>query len=497
MLRFAHRRSSERLLYLMRTAGAEPRLFFATAADSGLRQEIADSLTGDGAIQLVPTVITPGEPLPKLVREHKGSHANNKLFVIDGLSEAIQRAGKDFFPLLADVAGYYTNYGTWCLIWLTDAESRLRLERESARLFQAATYNPTFYSPALVEPKPGSLPELFIPEPMHGDPDGRVAGLAARLRRKAELADFAELGDELARLGEKDNARALFRAVMQVGEPDPWKVRAARGLYRLGSLTLDMVEAEARRLSGDDAGEALAMFGQLLAESKDARAEAVLREVLDRFASARTPAALALSTWLRQQGQVEKAQTLLHSVIPQEVLAGKERRDDAGWAPLIAELGRVDLELAFAEEGSDPTAKLGAARKLLERARILALSGAPADYETAHKADSYLSGLFFAKGDETQALGVLDQAIKRAEGTGARALVLDGYRLRMSALFEVGENSQGMNDLGAATKLAKIIGYPDLEAELLDDQAGVEDRMGSPDKATRLRGEAELLRKMV
>jgi tetratricopeptide (TPR) repeat protein len=492
------------MLYLMRTAGAEPRLFFATAADSTLRQEIADSLTADGAIHQIPAVITPGEPVPKLVREHKGSHSNNKLFVIEGLAEAITRGGSGFFPLLAEAAGFYTNYGTWCLVWLTDAESRLRVERESARIFQAATYNPTFYTPGLIEPKPGALPELFVPEPFHGDPDGRVAGLSARLRRKAEFADFAELGDELARLGEKESARALFRAVMQADEPDAWKVRAARGLARLGSLPLEMVEAEARRLQGDEAVEAMVVVAEAFEEAQQGeKAALLLQESLSKaseggYAGANSHAALSLSRLLRRQGKLYDARALLDKAIPRDVVhAAKERRDDAAWASLVAELGRVEMEQAFTNEGSDPSEQLGRARKFLERARGLALSGAPIDYEAAHTADIYLSGLFFGKGDETQALAVMDMIVKRAENTGARCLALEGYKLRMSALFEVGENSQAINDMTSAVKLSKSIGYPDLEADVLEEQASVEERLGSRDKATRLRGEAELLRRMV
>jgi tetratricopeptide (TPR) repeat protein len=340
MLRFTHRRAIEKISTLLRTAGAEHRLMFGLCADAATRQEIADLLTADGAIQQIPTVITPGEPVPKVVREHKGGHANTKLYVIEGLTEAIGRGGEGFFDLLANQGGAYTNHGTWCLIWLTDPESRLRVERQSARLFQAGVYNPTFFTSNLIEAKPGEMPAIAIPEPSVGDPDGRVAALCAKVRRKGETADIVELAEELMRLGDHLSARELFERAVKSN--DAWKIRAARGLYRLSATTLDEVNLFAHQVSLEERPEALLLLAQLIEESGDpTRAEKVFQEalLLSQDPASKLASAIAKSQFLRRQKKPKEAITLSRPLLPNS--QRELQAEDAPYAPLWIEAGRT------------------------------------------------------------------------------------------------------------------------------------------------------------
>jgi tetratricopeptide (TPR) repeat protein len=465
---------------------------FGLCADAAVRQEIADMLTQDGAIQQIPTVITPGEPVPKVVREHKGGHANTKLYIIEGLTEAIARGGDGFFELLAKQGGIYNNHGTWCLIWLTDAESRLRVERQSARLFQSAVYNPTFFTTKLIEPNPGNMPAIATPEPSVGDPDGRIAALCAKVRRTGEVADQVELAEELARMGDQLSARELFQHAIK--SPDAWRVRAAKGLYKMAALPLDEVGTYAHQVALEERPEAMLLFAQLVEDSGDIkRAEAVFQEalLLSQDPASKLSSSLAKSQFLRRQKRPKEALTLLRQHLPN--MQREMQADDAVYAPLWVEAGRNEMEIAFAEDGTDPTERLQSAKKMLEKAKKVALFEEPNDFESAHHADTFLIGLSASLGEETEALTILNEAQKRAEASGYKALVLDAYRTRMGLLFEMGENSGAMAAMNSAVKLAKQIGYPDLEASALRDQAEVESRLGNLHKAKKLETEAETL----
>jgi tetratricopeptide (TPR) repeat protein len=205
--------------------------------------------------------------------------------------------------------------------------------------------------------------------------------------------------------------------------------------------------------------------------------------------------------FLRRRERLDEAASLLwdSGLLPSPEIrrpSTPEAQAESDAGPILAEWGRLELERALNQEGADPAARVDIARRYLEKARAVALTARPEDPEAAHQADTYLAGLHFARGDAAEALAVLEKAIRRAESSGMRALAVDGYRLRMSARFELGENSSAMGDLLSAVKLAKTIGYPDLEAEVLAEQAGVEEKLGNREKATRLKVEAEQLRQL-
>jgi tetratricopeptide (TPR) repeat protein len=497
VLRPTHRRLAERMLHFMRTAGAEPRLFFAVAAETELRQSIMEALQAGDSIELIQTVISPGDPVPKSVREHKGTHANTKLFVVEGLSEAIDRGGDGFFRLLVRDGGLYTNYGTWTLLWLRDVESRLRLEREAPRLFQAATMAPVFFSPALVEPNPGKLPELAVPSPLAGDPEGRLSALSALVRRKDSPEDRVTLAEELIRLGEGSFGEEQLRIALAHGEGEVYRVRALRALYARGKVSWESLVDEAKTLFGEARAEALLLVADIA--EKEEKQEIALKWRNEAIGLSvdntriLVQSLLAKAAQLRRAGKLEEALRTLAMQLPSpQSVEGVPGNDEAMRAPVLSETSRLQLELAFESDASE--AQKTAIQKQLEQARFLALSARPTDYETAQQADIYLSGLYFAREDAKQALGILDVAKKRAESAGFFLLALECYRLRMNALFDLGENSQAMAELTMAVRLARQIGYPDALAEILSEQAHLEASLGNRDKAKLIETEAETLR---
>jgi tetratricopeptide (TPR) repeat protein len=426
-----------------------------------------------------------------VVREHKGGHANTKLYVIEGLTEAIGRGGDGFFELLAKAGSAYTNHGTWCLIWLTDAESRLRTERQSARLFQAAIYNPTFFTSHLIEPKPGDMPAIATPVSTAGDPDGRIASLCAKVRRQGEVADQIELAEELMRLGDHLSARELFQSAVKSN--DAWKIRAARGLYRLTALPLEELSTFAHQVALEERPEALLLLAQTVEEAGEtARADKVFQEalLLSQDPASKLASTIARSQFLRRQKRPKDAITIIRQILPSQ---RELQAEDAFYAPLWVEAGRTEIDIAFSEDGTDPTERLQTAKKLLERGKMVALTLKPVDFEVAHHADTFLVGLYASLGDEATALTTINEALTRAESSGYKTMVLDAYRTRMGLLFELAENSGAMAALSMAIKLAKQIGYPDLEASVLRDQAEVEERLGNRDKSKKLQDEAETL----
>jgi tetratricopeptide (TPR) repeat protein len=485
---YSHRREAGRVAEICRTAGAEGRFFPIVGADAITRRLFEQAISQAGRIDLELHKVSVENPVPEALASHKGDHYNRLLWCIDGVGGAVGAAGEDWFDRLDKARETFLKPGTWVLLWLPDAGSRALLAARAPGAFAARTLAQTLFTPPLTTEGSGgtesaeALTNQAEEAVRSGDAYRAMSVYSqALVGTPSHAAARVGLANLVLRMGDVDAAAALYEQAeahaLEAGSATPEVLGAVRGL------------AELERRRGNDAARqghwkraravpetasspaerarSLGLLGDLeleevgnpgLAGPCYEAALAAAREGGERRLLA--TCILARAAFLRRQGDPRAAISLL------------DAEQEAAARPLeaLCERGRAHMLDAVrqdaAGEASGAEAAVGEATDAFAEAFNLARTTG----DLAGQADVAmdLADLNFRVGRLEAAMSSLDTALRLSTEAGRLPVAFEVRKARRIASVAVGNHAEALGDLRGMEDLARAMGYPDLDGEVME-----------------------------